>query len=88
MSKQHHHELRMDGSDLPRRAVLTTEGTAGTEKLKAETRVPSISSAVLSVIKALNYRTKLRMRTANTAYTLGYDPLHFSPWNERDTICI
>jgi len=88
MSKQHHHELRMDGSDLPGGAVLTTKGTAGTEKLKAETRVPSISSSVPSVVKALNYHAKLRLRTANTAYTLGYGPLHFSPWNERDTICI
>ena len=53
-------------------------------------RFPSSSSVhpVSSVVKALNYHAKLRLRTANTAYTLGYDPLHFSPWNERDTICI
>ena len=53
-------------------------------------RVPSNSSVppVPSVVKALNYRAKLDPRRANTAYTLGYDRLHFSPWNERDETCI
>ena len=53
-------------------------------------RFPSSSSVHLvpSVVKALNHGANLDPRTANTAYTLGYDPLHFSPWNERDTICI
>jgi hypothetical protein len=30
----------------------------------------------------------LRYVTANTARTLGFDPSHFSLWNERDTVCI
>ena len=53
-------------------------------------RFPSSSSAppLPSVVKALNPGAKLDPRRANTAYTLGYDPFHFSPWNERDTICI
>jgi len=53
-------------------------------------RLPSSSSVppVSSVVKALNHCAKLDPRSANTAYPLGYDPLHFSPWNERDTICI
>jgi hypothetical protein len=53
-------------------------------------RLPSSTSlpTVPLVVKALQQGAKLDPRSANTAYTLGLDPSHFSPWNERDTICI
>jgi hypothetical protein len=53
-------------------------------------RVPANPSVppVPSVVKGLNYRPKLQPLSANTAYTLGYGPFHFSRWNERDTTCI
>jgi hypothetical protein len=54
------------------------------KRLLASSSVPPVPS----VVKGLKHRAELDPRSANTAYTLGYDPLHFSPWNERDTICI
>ncbi len=90
MSKRYHQEMRMDGSNRPGRAVLNTEGTEGTEEMKAKTRLPSSFPVppVPFVVKGLNCRANLQPRSANTAYTLGYGPFHFSPWNERDTTCI
>ena len=87
MSKRAHPGTRMYEINLLGTAVFTTESTEATEEMKAETSSSCVPS-VLSVVKGLKYRPKRQPTSANTANTLGSDPFHFSPWNERDETCI